>query len=276
MTALIQDWFRVERAAPGVYLIEEPLHVERVKSYLIVGSDRALLLDTGMGVADMPTLVAALSDRPLVVVNSHAHWDHVGGTAAFARQAEIWIHEAEAASLAAGIANPRLRGFLAPPKLLGPLPPGFDPETAVFPPVRVDRLLHGGERFELGGRTLEVLHLPGHSPGLVALLDRANGLLFSTDVAYAGALYAQFADSDLTAYQTTMEQLANLAPSLRTVFPAHNESPIDPAILPRMRDALNDVADDRRPDRIDGAVAAHEFGAFSVLVAADRRASECR
>jgi len=264
---LIGGWFRLDQPEPGVFLIEEPLHDERVKSYLIAGEERAVLLDAGLGVGDLRALVRDLIDRPLTVVLSHSHWDHIGGVHRFVGEAPVLIHAAEAPRLGRGVPNDAYRRYLAAERLRGPLPAGFDLATATIPPVQPTRLLGGGEAFELGGRTIDVLDAPGHSPGLLALLDRASGLLFGTDVAYRGSLYAQFPDSDLDAYRTTMSRLAELAPSLRAVYPAHGDTPMDPALLVAMRDGLDAIAAGRSPDDVHGGVARHEFAGFAVLVA---------
>lgn len=267
-STLAQGWFEVRRPEAGVVTIVEPLHVEAVKAYLVIGEQRAALIDTGMGVGDIRALVRELTDLPLLIVNSHAHWDHVGGTASFAEDAgiEILVHAAEADDLARGVSNERMRRFMAPAELLGPLPPGFDPETAEIRPARATRLLHGGETLDLGGRSLDVIHTPGHSPGGIALHDRANGILFSTDAAYPGALYAQMADSNLDDYRRTMRTLANLASDLRVCYPSHDASPMDPALLPAMADALDGVAAGRSPNETTAGVARHQFAGFSVLV----------
>jgi len=265
---LAQGWFEVRRPEPGVVTIVEPLHEEEVKAYLVSGSTRSVLIDTGMGVADIRSLVQGLTDLPLTVVNSHAHWDHIGGTHQFVGDAEILVHTAEAEDLERGITNDSLRRFLAPDRLRGAFPPGFDLSSAVIHGARPTRLLHGGEAIDLGGRTLEVLATPGHSPGGIVLLDRANGILFSTDAAYPGALYAQLDHSDLEAYRRTMHMLAELTPSLRTVYPSHDESPMDPMLLPAMADALDAIVRGRAPDEVSGLTARHLFDGFSVLTTA--------
>src|SRR5687768_10395813 len=236
---LMQGWFAVTNPESGVYTIDEPLHEEEVKSSLIVGDRRALLIDSGMGVGNIRSVVESLTDRPITLVNSHSHWDHVGGNHLFEDgTTEIWIHAAERAELEAGEPVGELAGGFVPAALRGPLPSGFDPATFAIPPGRATGFLHGGEVFDLGGRVLEVIHAPGHSPGGIVLLDRAAGALFSTDVAYPCALYAFGRHADLTVYRQTMTMLADLAPSLRVVYPSHCASPMEPALLPAMRDAL--------------------------------------
>ena len=263
---LVQAWFAVDEVEPGIVRIAEPLHAEVVKSYLVVGTERAVLIDTGMGIGDLRAVVGDLTDRPIQVVNSHAHWDHIGANWRFA---EIAIHRAEAVQLSLGVGNEKLRPAFAAQYLSGPLPTSVDLETLTIPPSRATRLLDGGETIDLGGRQLEVIHAPGHSPGGIVLLDRENGVLFSTDVAYAGALYCQFADANLEDYRSSMRVLAALAPTLRVVYPSHNQSPMEPELLPRMSDALDAIAAGRVAEKVTEGVATHAFDGFSVLVAAD-------
>lgn len=259
-----QTWYDVRRAEPGIFIIEEPYHYEHVKSYLVEGDQRALLLDTGTGADDMRSLVESFTDKPVFLVNSHAHWDHIGCNWQFD---ERWIHEAEAdaATLVKGVGNGRLRHVFAPEGLTGPLPEGFDVETFVIPPALPTGIMKDGHRFDLGGRVLEVLHCPGHSPGGIALLDRANGALFSTDVAYGGALYV-YDPANLPTYQASLQRLADLAPTLKAVYPAHDASPIEPAMLLGMAQGVRDVVDGMEPSSREGDMARYEFDGFALQV----------
>lgn len=255
-------WFAVTEPQPGIFTIEEPFHDERVKSNLIVGSERAVLLDTGMGVADIREVVDALTDRPITVVNSHAHWDHIGDNHRFD---EILIHEAESDYLQAGVGNDVLRPWFGPEHLSGPLPPGVMAETIAIPPSAPTGMVADGDVIDLGGRTLEVMHCPGHSPGGIVLVDRANGALFSTDVAYAGALYVYGAD-ELPVYARSLHRLATLAPGLQAVYPSHGDSPISPAMLPRMAEALARIVAGLEPTWQDDRRTVYVFDGFSVEV----------
>jgi glyoxylase-like metal-dependent hydrolase (beta-lactamase superfamily II) len=210
----------------------------------------------------MRALVAELTDKPVFLVSSHAHWDHVGSNFQFD---ERWIHEAEAdaATLIQGIPNEKLQRGFAPELLTAPLPEGFNIETVTIPPAAPTNVMHDGHRFELGGRVLEVLHCPGHSTGGIALLDAGNGALFSADVAYAGALYV-FDPVDLPVYAASLQRLADFAPSLSAVYPAHDASPIDPAMLPRMAEAVNSVVNGLEPTGQEGDVARWEFDGFAL------------
>jgi len=262
-------WFDVFEPEPGIFIIEEPHHIERVKSHLIVGDRQAILIDTGMGISNIRELVETLTDKPVIVVNSHAHWDHVGGNHLFD---EILIHPVEAGELPNGIPNDRMRTWFQPSSLTGPLPDGVDLHTLAIPPSVATGMLQDGQTFDLGNRLLEVLHCPGHSPGGIVLLDRANGILFSTDVAYAGYLYA-YAGSWLQTYQASLMRLVSLTPELRVLYPSHNDRSISPDLLPRMAALLATIIDGQPPDSTQGDVSVYNDGEVGVYLFTSRTES---
>lgn len=258
---LTLDWYEISNPSPGVFALLEPLQVERVLSYLIAGADRALLIDTGTGAVSMKAAVEMLTDLPVLLINSHSHWDHVGNNTEFS---EIAIHRAEAHELAHAYSRADIEEFFGEGALLGPLPNGRGIESISIDPSVPTTLLDGGETFNLGGRVITALHTPGHAPGLLSFLDEENGILFSTDTAYPGPLYAYSDDTDLPTYIRSMDLLASLAPSLNVVHPSHNTDTMSPDLLPKMRDALVDVANGRDPEGTNELRAIHEFDGFGV------------
>ena len=244
---LSRGWFTTWEVAPGVICIAENAHMEQVRSYLIRGSERWLLWDTGQGIADIRAEVerfVPVSAETLVVVMSHSHVDHVGGVAAFADAGcEICAHPAEADRIAAGIAHEDAAYWLQEKFLIGPLPPGFDANTFAIRGAAVSHFLQHGEIVDLGDRQFAVIHTPGHSPGGIALWDAKNRLLLSGDTIYAGPLYAySFDDADPAAYRISTRALATLAPHITTVLPSHNATPQGPGLLTQVADAFDAVA----------------------------------
>jgi glyoxylase-like metal-dependent hydrolase (beta-lactamase superfamily II) len=279
MPDLLQDWFRVWEDRPGTWVIEEPLHSEEVKSYLVLGRDRAALIDTGMGVGDIRRLVEQITSLPISVIQSHAHNDHIGGAWQFD---DVGIHPSEADDLAAGQSAERLTRWFAESEMSGPLPPGFDPVGYSIPGKSPNRTYDDGDIIDLGGRTLEVVHAPGHSRGGLVLLDRAKRDLYCTDVVYLRSLYLLNPDSSVPDYVITLERLATLVPNLDRLYPAHGPSPISPDLIPAMLDGMREIALGREPDQIEhepaieggneshinrSALHIHEFGPYRVLVA---------
>jgi glyoxylase-like metal-dependent hydrolase (beta-lactamase superfamily II) len=256
------SWFAVRVAEPGIVVIAEPHHVERVSSYLISGTDRAVLLDTGMGVANIREVVEAWTRLPVTVVNSHAHWDHIGGNALFAH---IRIHPAEADALTRGYPQERMWWWFGPESLTGPLPDGCTRETLAIAPSHATGFVDEGNVLDLGGRRLAVLHCPGHSPGGIVLVDRDRGILFSTDVAYDGHLYAT-RGPDLETYRDSLRRLAAMAPEVRTVYPSHNDTPIAPSRLPLMAEAIDAILAGATPVAVEGERETYLIGEVGVYL----------
>ena len=244
---LSQGWFTTWEVAPGVICIAEDQHMEQVRSYLVRGSERWMLWDTGQGIADMRAEVARfvpVTVDTLIVVMSHSHIDHVGGLAAFADAGcTIYAHAAEADAIAAGVLHENAAHWLQEGYLTGALPPDFDADTFAIHPANVTHFLAAGDTIDLGDRQFTVLHTPGHSPGGIALWDAAHGLLLSGDTVYAGPLYAYSRDdANPAAYRASTHALAALAPQVRTLLPSHNGVPQSGGLLVAVANAFEGIA----------------------------------
>jgi glyoxylase-like metal-dependent hydrolase (beta-lactamase superfamily II) len=226
----------VTQLAPDLFRITEPRchRWVRANSFLILGRERDILVDSGMGVAALRTVVDRLSSRPRLVFTTHAHVDHVGSHPEFA-DCEILIHPAEADELARpgrqGLRFPKrsaedvaeLRRFGIEPSefMLEAVPfAGYDLKAYRRAPVTPTRLVSEGDIVETGDREFEVLHLPGHSPGSIALWERSSGSLFSGDAIYDGVIVDNLPGSDVQIYRATMKRLAKLP--VAQVFGGHN------------------------------------------------------
>jgi glyoxylase-like metal-dependent hydrolase (beta-lactamase superfamily II) len=231
-------WFEVYKPASGVFAIYEPHQSEEVISYLIVGGKRALLFDTGMGISDIQRVTSELTTLPILVLNSHTHNDHVGGNwqfptvygmdTEFTRKNALGSREDAQAEIASG-------------QICGVLPPGFDPHTYQTRAWKIAAFTHDGDRFDLGGRTLEVLATPGHTPDSIALIDRANGLLFTGDTYYPAPIWLFRPETDLAAYAASIRRLAVLEPDIKQVLGAHNIPVASPAVLRKLVAAFDKV-----------------------------------
>lgn len=259
-------WFEVYKVAPGVFAIYEPRQFEEVISYLILGANRALMFDTGMGIADIRKVAESLTPLPITVVNSHTHNDHVGGNWQFNSidgMDTAFTRANAKGSVAAAQAE------LAPGNVCGSLPPGFDTKTYSTRPWHITHWIHDGDKIDLGGRTLEVISTPGHTPDSICLLDRANGLLFTGDSFYPGTIWLYAPETDLDAYARSVKRLVALAPHLRMLLCAHNEPVANPSVLPKLVDAFNEVRAGKIPSTPAGAgKVIYRVGDIAFLMAA--------
>ena len=259
------DWFEVYRVRPGVFAIYEPHQFEEVISYLVLGSKRALLFDTGLGVGRISDVTSRLTLLPVTVLNSHTHFDHVGGNAEFAN-----IYGRDTAFTrdnAAGKTSAYARDTLAPDRLCGPLPPGVAPASYSTRPWKITHYVRDGEVVSLGGRDLEVLLTPGHTPDSISLLDRQNRLLFTGDSYYPGPIYLFVPETDLTAYARSMARLADLAPGLDVVLSSHNQPLARPEVLVKVSEAVKRVrSGTMKPEITPEGLRSYAFDGFSLLL----------
>jgi len=231
-------WFEVYEAAPAVFAIYEPHQYEETISYLIIGDKQAMLFDTGMGIGDLRKLTAELTKLPIVVLNSHTHNDHVGDNWQFKT---IYGMNTDFTRKNARGSREDAQAEIAPDQICGTLPTGFNRKTYATRPWRITSYVHDGDSIDLGGRSLEVIATPGHTPDALSLLDRANGLLFTGDTYYPATIWLYRPETDLEAYAASIQRLAALTPQIKVVLGAHNVPVATPSVLPRLVTAFESV-----------------------------------
>jgi len=236
--AVRDPWFEVYKVMPGVFAIYEPHQAEETIGYLIVGEKRALLFDTGMGISDVKKVTAELTKLPIVVLNSHTHDDHVGGNWEFET---VYGMDTEFTRTNAKGSREDAQAEITPDQICGDLPKGFDAKTYATKPWHISRFLHDGDTIDLGGRTIEVLATPGHTPDAICILDRVNGLLFTGDTYYPAPIWLFRPETNLDAYEASVKRIAALTPKLKLVLGAHNVPVAQPSVLPRLVVATQSV-----------------------------------
>ena len=221
------DWFEVERLDDDTWRVAE---ATIFNDYLFAGEDRALVLDGSVGVGDLRAMVDGLVDLPVEQVLTHTHWDHMGTAHQFDT---VRVHPAERtptggvrADYVADEFNYSLGDWLAQYREAGgEFPDGFESSTYEIQPVADVGTAEGGKTVDLGGRDLELLHLPGHAPGQLGALDRDRGVLYGGDVIHIDySLFIHFEGCDLADYVDTFARLVDRrdAGAFDTLYTAHN------------------------------------------------------
>ncbi len=222
---IAERWFERKRIDDDITLIWEP-HVDplgRCNIWHVRGSETDLLVDTGMGVAELKPAIEDLFGHGVVAFATHTHFDHVGSLHEFENRI-VGVHEAaimEEAdnrfSLYREDMDPDVvkciedSGYQISECLIDALPcAGYDARAYKVEPAKPTRVVDEGDEISIGNRRFEVMHLPGHSPGSIGLWEADTGTLFSGDAAYDGPLLDMLPESDIADYCRTMERLMEL------------------------------------------------------------------
>ncbi|MCK4260139.1 MAG: MBL fold metallo-hydrolase [Halanaerobiales bacterium] len=223
------NWFTVEKIDDTTFAISEYGHWEKVHSYLLIGSESACLIDTGLGIGNIKKVVDGLTNLPIKVLTTHVHWDHIGGHGFYDN---IYVHKADADWLTKGIPIPleNIRKNVVKEPISKPFPKGFD--ISIYYPFtgKPNVELSGGECIELGNRKLRIIHTPGHSPGHICVFEEEKGYLYSGDIFYIGILYAFYPSTDPVKFAESIKKLSQLN-NVSRILPGHNDLNVSSKLL---------------------------------------------
>lgn len=182
-----------------------------VRLFLLAGTERALLIDSGMNLNNARDVAAGLTDLPLSLLNTHADRDHIGSNEQFE---SFYMHPAE---------EPVYRRSGKPGTII---------------PVR------DGDSLDLGGRELRIIHLPGHTPGSIAVLDVRNRVLISGDpIQEHGHIFMFGEHRSMEDYIASLGRLEGFAGQFDEIWPSHADIPVSPAVIPKLRDGARAILD---------------------------------
>lgn len=193
----MNESYQILQIDPQTWRIEDGF----VRGFLLAGTEKALLIDTCATLKNAREIAEGLTDLPLELCNTHGDPDHIAGNAAFDR---VYLHPAE---------EENYRAFGGP---------------GVLVPVRE------GDVLDLGGRELEIIELPGHTPGSIALLDRSRRALISGDPIQNGRIFMFGPARDLRQYLTSLRALQKRIGEFDAIWPAHGDFPIAPDMIGKL------------------------------------------
>jgi len=267
-----QDWFEVYKVKEGIYSIYEPGQYEEALCTLLLGGDEAALIDTGCGIANIRACVEEITDLPVTVVNTHSHNDHIADNHRFSRIAMLdhpWSVRAQR-----GLPNSEMIHLVDPGMVWKPLPAGFDPKKYLVPPFKATRWFTDGDVIDLGTRTLEVMHTPGHSPDSCCFLDREDRLLFTGDMFYTGGIYTYLDGGDIPTFIESYDYMLSHYDEYDRLMPSHNEPWVEKRLLKDVYKAVVDISEGRGKYR-EGTdrgvpIKRFDYGRFNIVTRADQ------
>ncbi len=257
---IVDAWFTVQQIDEATYAISEYGHWEKVHSFLLLGTKKAALIDTGLGIDSIKRITNQLTDLPITVLTTHVHSDHIGSHGEFD---SLCVHEAEEDWLISGIKGLSIDIIR---KNIGrditlPTPASFNPETFTPFQGKPTGLLKDGGEIELGERTLTIIHTPGHSPGHICLFDKSTGYLFTGDLLYDETpVYAFYPTTNPADLVASWERISSLK-GIYKIYGSHNTLGLEPSLLNEVKIAVRYL---RENDLAKFGTGIHRFSGFSV------------
>lgn len=253
----MENWFSTKRIDENTFVISEPNHWEETNCYLLVGKENALLIDTGLGISDISKEVLKITDKPVIAVPTHVHWDHIGGLWNFP---EFYVHEAEKNWIEGSfpLSNEFVRKMLVKDNNLTE---HIDIDDYAVFQGNSKKILTDGDIIDLGNRKIKVLHTPGHSPGHMCFFEEKTGCLFSGDLIYKGTLFANYESTDPEKYLESVQKISKLP--VKRVFPAHHSIDIPPEMI---SDVYNGLLDIKMQGKLCHGSGLFEYNQWSIIL----------
>lgn len=163
-----------------------------VRFFLLVGEDKAVLIDSGINCPDALDMAKKLTDVPILLLNTHGDGDHASGTGSFS---EIYMHESD------------YDAFRISARF---------PNTKLVP-------ICDGDVIDLGNRPLKIIHIPGHTRGSVAILDAKARVLYAGDSVQKGNIIMFGSHRDIDLYESSLDKLISLTNEYDNIYASHDE-----------------------------------------------------
>lgn len=254
----MNDWFTVEKIDSQTFVISEYKHWEETHCYLLCGQKIAVLIDTGVGVSNIKEIVDQLTGLPVMVITTHVHWDHIGGHKYFDN---IAVHEAEKDWLAVKFPIPLQAVKKNLTKVPCDFPAEFDVDSYQTYRGNPQRVLKDGDWLDLGGRKIQVIHTPGHSPGHCCFYEPERRYLYSGDLIYKDCLYAFYPTTDPQLFYQSVKRVRTY--EIEKILPGHHDMNMPVSLINEIEAGFEKL---ERTGQLKQGNGLFEFGDFQIQI----------
>lgn len=221
------EYFKSKEVCKDVYQITNAIFNDTLPtfSYLVIGSEKALLIDSMYGVGKLKDYVETITDKPIIHVATHMHGDHTGGSYDFDEMymspydfENFWLRMPKDKTNAM---NSALRFVLPEYKDQLDLNDMCEPKVIKLHPI------FDGDLFDIGGRTIEVIEVAGHTAGEIVLLDRERRCIYSGDTCNTNTLLNLDGRTSVKEYRKNLERLSTYKDEFDTLYNGHDIQPLE-------------------------------------------------
>ena len=223
---LADNWFDIRKINEKTYVISEYNHYEKTHCYLIIGDKKAILIDTGLGVSNIHSVIQKITNLPILVIITHVHWDHIGGLKHFNNFA---VHEKDVNwiknkfPLSIDMVKSQLLKYECE------FPDDFNINNYSLFKGDPTIILKDNDIIDLGGRNLKIIHTPGHCPGHICIYEEKKGYLFTGDLIYKGKIDISYESTNPIDFMKSIEKISKL--KINKIFPGHFDLEINQNII---------------------------------------------
>jgi glyoxylase-like metal-dependent hydrolase (beta-lactamase superfamily II) len=205
---------------------------------LVIGSERALLIDTGYGCSDLLGTVSSLTDKPVVVANTHGHFDHSQMNCFFP---SAYIHKDDVALLKKNVSVFYKAGLYL--LYLSKMPRDARKQFLKTMSLKSPRLslIKDGDVIDLGGTSIRVIETPGHTKGSVCFLDEKNRFVYCGDSVSNHVWICLTESLRIPVYLESLERLRALIDDSYKIIASHSDVPLNYAVLPKLIDCVRRI-----------------------------------
>ncbi len=259
-----QDNFTIYKIRPDIFLVRERACFEDVNCYLFIGKDKALLFDTGLGFGNIKEVVMGLTKLPIIVLNSHTHYDHIGGNYLF--DSIIGINTDFSKNNTKGMTHEAIYSFYKQAYTFSSsLLPCIPSDYFIFP-FLANKFMDTNEKIELGELTLEIIKTPGHTPDGICLFDKKDSLLFSGDIINKGALFLHLSESDFNDFFISIEKLTTIRQFIKFVMPSHGSIELESSCISILDENIHEIIDGKISFTVINGVRFYNFHYYKFLI----------
>lgn len=237
MIQIENEWFTINKIDEKTYVISEDKHWEKSNSYLLIGDEKAALIDTGLGIDNLRKVVKQITDLDMIVLTTHVHWDHIGCHNVFE---DFGVHKIEESWINGSF-----------PLSLDFVKKNLMAKKCDFPnDFRIEdyKIFQGtphftyedGDVLDLGNRTIKVIHTPGHSPGHCCFYEEGKHL-YTGDLVYTGKLDAYYPSTNPIDFFNSIIKIRKL--NFGRVLPGHYDSNLNKSIVDEVYTAFKELDD---------------------------------
>lgn len=231
-----------EKIGDGIYAYSEALN--RSNMYLVIGEKKAALIDTANGLSDLPEGIKKITDLPVIVINTHGHYDHTRGNHYFT---DVYMSAKDEETFEMWNDPATLENSMKESGPLIQLIMKYQNRAIEEMPINRNwKPLPESGYFDLGGRRLEFFETPGHTPGSISILDRQSGSLFTGDSLTNSGVLLQLPESEpISTYINSLDQMQKLIDegAVKHIYGGHADFSVDLGVVADFRKGCEDILD---------------------------------